>query len=80
MSPWYAAVIECEPRASVEVEKLACPIAFTVPVPIVVAPSLNRTLPVGVVEAVLVTVAVNVTDCPTPEGLADETTTVVVAA
>ena len=42
-----------------------------------VAPSLNRTLPVGVPEAE-VTVAVNVTICPKSDGFADDATVVVV--
>jgi hypothetical protein len=45
-----------------------------------VAPSWNLTGPVGVAVAALSMVAVNVTDCPTPEGLADETSVVVVDA
>ena len=44
-----------------------------------VAPSLNKTLPVGVPEAA-VTVAVNVTICPKSDGFADDATVVVVAA
>jgi hypothetical protein len=44
------------------------------------APSLKRTVPVGVVGAAVVTVAVNVTVCPTPDGLADEATDVEVEA
>lgn len=71
-------MIECEPSVRLEVKKVACPAASTVPKPIVDAPSLNVTVPVGVVEA-LVTVAVNVTDCPTPDGLADEVRAVLVA-
>jgi hypothetical protein len=72
--------MECEPRASVDVENLACPAASRVPEPMLDAPSLKRTVPVGVVGAAVVTVAVNVTVCPTPDGLADEATDVEVEA
>jgi hypothetical protein len=51
--------------------------ALKVPLPIVAAPSLSVTVPVGVPE-VAVTVAVNVTDCPVAEGFTDEITVVVV--
>ena len=49
--------------------KVAAPLA-SVPVPKVVVPSSNLTLPVGVPVpgAVGVTVAVNVSDCPNVEG------------
>ncbi len=51
---------------------------LSVPVPIVVAPSLNVTVPVGVTEPdTCVTVAVNVTDCPNTDGFVDEVTVVV---
>src|SRR5947209_18956068 len=46
-SPPYTAVIECGPRARVEVENVATPEA-TVEVPISVLPSRNCTLPVAV--------------------------------
>ena len=80
MSPWYAAVIECVPNAREEVEKLACPAEFSVPEPIVEVPSLKRTAPVGVVATAVFTVAVKVMDWPTPAGLADEASVVVVEA
>jgi hypothetical protein len=57
------------------VEKLASPLPFSVPLPIVPAPSWNVTVPVGVPDAD-VTVAVNVTDCPVTDGFADEITAV----
>jgi hypothetical protein len=60
--PLYWAVMECVPRESVEVVKLAVP-AFRVPVPRTVEPSENTTVPAGV-PAVLTTAAVNVTACP----------------
>lgn len=44
-----------------------------VPVPIAVVPSLKVTIPVGV-PPLPVTIAVNVTDWPNIEGLADEVT------
>ena len=59
-SPPYTAVIECEPAARDEVEKLAVPPA-TVDVPRVVAPSLNVTVPVAEEELI---VAMKVTDAP----------------
>ena len=51
---------------------------MSVPVPRVVVPSLNVTVPVGVPApgAVTVTVAVNVTDCPKTDGFTLEVTTV----
>src|SRR5689334_6842520 len=64
LSPPYTAVCECVPTVSVVVEKLAVPPA-TVPVPIVVAPSLNVTVPVAFEG---VTVAVSVTDVPKLDG------------
>jgi hypothetical protein len=47
VSPLYWAVIECDPAASDAVEKLACPEASSVSVPIRVAPSVKATVPVG---------------------------------
>jgi hypothetical protein len=76
-SPPYCAVIEWEPRASVDVENDAAP-PLSVPVPSVVAPSRNVTVPVGI-PPVPVTVAVNVTGWPIVEGLTEEPSTVVVA-
>lgn len=64
---------------SAEVENVADP-PLRVPVPSVVAPSLNVTVPVGVPlpGATTAMVAVNVTDCPKTDGFADEMTIVVV--
>jgi hypothetical protein len=53
-------VIEWNPTASVDIEKVAIP-PLNVPVPRVVAPSRNITVPVAAAGA---TVAVRVTDCP----------------
>src|SRR5690349_5032960 len=78
-SVWYCAAIECEPTPREVVANVAWPAASSVPLPIWVAPSKNRTAPVGV-PPVLVTDAVNVTDWPTEAGLADEATVVVVLA
>ena len=66
------------PMAREEIAKVAAP-PLSVPVPSVVLPSLKVTLPVGVPlpGATAVTVAVNVTDCPKTEGLAEEVTAVV---
>ena len=68
----------------VEVENVATPEAFVVPVPNVVAPSLNvtvsplATLPVP--GELTVTVAVNVTDWPNTDGLTEDASAVVVLA
>jgi hypothetical protein len=79
LSPGYEAVIEWGPRASVEVVKVACRDEFSVPVPMIVLPSLNVTVPVGVPPpgGTVATVAVNVTDCPKLDGLEDELTDVI---
>ena len=67
--------------ASDEIANVAAP-PLRVPVPSVVLPSLNVTVPVGVplAGAAAVTVAVKVTDCPKTEGFADEVTPVVLLA
>ena len=75
-SPPYTAVMEWVPAVSAEVEKVATP-AVSVPVPSTAAPSLKVTVPLGVPVAVLLTVAVKVTDCPTLEGLSEEVNAVV---
>src|SRR5947208_2135752 len=78
--PPYDAVIGCAPTASVLVTNVAWPEAFRVPVPRVVGPSLNVTVPVGVPAPLVFafTVAVKVTGCPDTDGLIEETTPVVV--
>ena len=73
-------MIECGPGPSREVLKVACWAAFSVPDPRLDAPSLKVTRPVGYAAAVVLTVAVKVTGCPTPDGLADELMAVVVVA
>ena len=55
-------MIVCVPTARLDVVKVAMPEAFTVPVPMLVVPSRNVTVPVGVAVADPVTVAVKVTD------------------
>ncbi len=69
------------PVASVEDVIVAWP-ALSVPVPNVVAPSLNVTVPVGVPVpgATALTVAVSVIDWPNTDGLADEASAIVVSA
>ena len=68
----------CLPSVSEEVVNAAAP-AASVAVPITVAPSLKETVPLGV-PALLVTVAVKVTACPTLLGLTEDASVVVVAA
>ena len=65
--------MECEePALSDEVAKVATPEVLRVPVPSVVVPSLKVTVPVGVPEPPLVTVAVNVMDWPKAAGFGDD--------
>jgi hypothetical protein len=63
VSPPYTALIEWDPTASELVLKVAVP-PVSVPVPMLTAPSLNVTLPLGVpvAGATAATVAVKVTD------------------
>ena len=63
--------MECPPTPSALVEKAACAEPFSEAVPMVVAPSLKVTVPVGVAP-LAETVAVNVTTAPNAAGLADE--------
>src|SRR5260370_21933694 len=68
----------------VEVENVATPEVFVVPVPSVVAPSLNVTIsPLATLPVpgeLTVTVAVNVTDWPNTDGLTEDPRAVVVLA
>ena len=79
--PPYTAVMLCDPSASAEVENVATP-PESEPVPIVVEPSLNVTVPVAVPApgALTATVAVNVTDSPTTDGFCDDASDVLVEA
>ena len=72
--------MECEPAVKVDVAKVATPDALIATVASTVAPSLNTMLPVAVFapEVFGVTVAVNVTDCPTLAGFSDEVSAVAV--
>ena len=81
VSPPYTAVMECGPGAREEAANVATP-ALSAPVPSVVAPSLNVTVPVAVPLPgdTAATVAVNVTDCPNTDGFEDDVTAVVVLA
>jgi hypothetical protein len=54
------------------------PEPFSVPEPSVVAPSMNATVPVGVLEPLVATVAVNITEEPDMERFALEARVVVV--
>jgi hypothetical protein len=56
------------------------PEPFSVPELSVVAPSMNVTVPVGAVDPLVVTVAVNATEDPDMEGFALEARVVLVAA
>jgi hypothetical protein len=71
-SPLYVATIEWVPNDRLEVVNVAAP-RFSVRVPSVVLPSKNVTVPVAVDGD---TVAVNVTACPTLDGLALEVSVV----
>jgi hypothetical protein len=77
----FTAVMVWLPDDSVDVAKVATPPTPTVPVPSVVPPSLNVTVPVGVpVPLVTVTVAVKVTSCPGVLGLGDAVNAVAVVS
>jgi hypothetical protein len=80
----YAAVMLCGLPGidRVAVLNVTCPEPFSAPVPTVVLPSLNVTVPLGVPlpGESAVTVAVNVTDCPKDEGFALEASAVAVLA
>ena len=71
--PPYTAVIEWPPTVSTVVVRAALPPLKVTGAPRLAAPSMNCTVPVGVLP---VTVAVKVTDWPTVEGLSEETTVV----
>ena len=72
--------MEWPPTDNAEVLSVVWPEPFSVPVPRVVEPSMNVTVPVGTPEpgALAATVAVNVTDWPKTEGLADDDTELLV--
>jgi hypothetical protein len=74
----YAAVIEWLPTASVAEVKVALPAVTVAALTSVVVPSVNFTVPVGVLVPAPVIVAVSVMDWPDVAGFADEVTTVVV--
>jgi hypothetical protein len=71
--------MECVPTVSVDVVKVATALAFSVPIPSVVAPSRKVAVPVGVPEVLDVIVAVNVTGAPPDAEGAELTNAVVVA-
>src|SRR5258708_29333980 len=68
------------PPARVAMLNVASPAPCNVADPIVAAPSLKVTVPVGMPDPVDVTVAVNVTACPNIEGFGEEVSVVEVAA
>jgi len=80
-SPLYSAVMLFEATASDAMDKVAVP-DVRVPVPIMLEPFLNVTVPPAVPApgAVVATVAVKVTDCPNTEGLVEDVNVVVVLA
>ena len=80
-SPLYSAVMLFEATASDAMDKVAVP-DVRVPVPIMLEPFLNVTVPPAVPApgAVAATVAVNVTDCPKTEGFTEDVNAVVVLA
>jgi hypothetical protein len=79
-APPYTAVMAWLPWARALVLNVAAPLLI-VPVPSVVLPSRNVTVPVGVVlPLVLLTAAVNVTLCPNTEGFTELLTVVLVLA
>jgi len=80
--PAYFAVIEWPPTVSPAVVRLAWPLALSVPVPSVLGPSRNVTVPAGVPVpgGLTTTVAVKVTACPTTAELGEAVTEVVVEA
>ena len=69
----------CAPNPNVDVVKVATP-PLMVEAPSVIVPSLKVTVPVGVPVVDELTVAVNVTACPTLEGFAEDIRTVLVPA
>ena len=71
--------MECVPAVRADVDRVATP-AVRVPVPSAVTPSLKVTVPPGVPVAVVLTVAVKVTDCPKLDGFNDDVTVVEVAS
>jgi len=68
------AVIECVPTVKVEVVNVATPLGSSVPVPSVVLPSWNVTVPVGAIlpGETAATVAVRMTGWPKAEESTDE--------
>ncbi len=70
--------MECAPPERLDVVQVACPLASSVPLPIVAVPSRKLTTPVGVPEDEL-TVAVKVTGSPYADGFGEEASAVVVA-
>src|SRR5713101_5934473 len=81
-SPANTAVMVWLPRASVDVMKVAIPVAFSVPVPSVVAPSKKVTVPLGLPDPgdTTLIVAVKVTDVLKDDGFCEDMTVVVVPA
>jgi len=79
VSPPYTAVSVCAPTASVDVVSVAIPLAFNVPVPSGVVPSIKVAVPVAT-PPFPVTVAVSVTVMPAIEGVPLDASAVAVVA
>jgi hypothetical protein len=77
--PEYVAMMTCDPACPNTTAMLATPLEFRVALPIRVPLFVNVIVPAGVPE-VLVTLAVNVTECPTSDGLSEEIRAVAVGA
>jgi hypothetical protein len=79
-SPAYRAVIGCVPTASAEVVNVATALLFSVPAPSAAVPSRKVTVPVGVLGALELIVAVKVTAVPLDTETAELSKAVVVGA
>ena len=78
LSPLYTAVMLFVPVLNAAVVNVATPLAFTAELPSVEVPSINFTVPVGMIPVNELTVAVKVTDALSVEGFSDEVSAVVV--
>jgi hypothetical protein len=81
-SPLYSAVMVCVPTDKDDQIKGALPLDKTTALPMLIPSTLNCTDPVGVPDpgGTALTVALNVTICPTTDGLGNAVRVVVVSA